>query len=109
MKKLFTMLFCVGFLSISGFSQQNKVQVQTKETKQQKNMDCCLMKNGKMYFLQNGKEAVIEKDMKLKSGVMVSPDGTCKMKNGKMMKLKEGECCDMMGIVQLHAKHIKKP
>lgn len=95
------MLFCLGLLSISGFSKQNKEQIQTNKTKQQKNMDCCLMKNGK--------EAVIEKDMKLKNGGVVSPDGTCKMKGGKTMKLKEGECCDMMGKIRLHASHAKKP
>ena len=102
-------MLSIFFMSTSTFAQQTKEQTQVKSTQQKKSMDCCLMKNGKIYELKNGKETLIEKEMTLKNGTVVSPDGTCKMKEGKTMKMKEGQCCDMNGKIRLHADHIKKP
>ncbi len=94
-------MLSIFFMSTSTFAQQKKEQTQVKTSQQKKSMDCCLMKNGKMYVLKNGEETLIEKEMTLKNGTILSPDGTCKMK--------EGQCCDMSGEIRMHADHIRKP
>lgn len=59
--------------------------------------DCCMMKDGKMCYVKNGKTMPMDKDMTMKNGAKCMANGECIMKDGKKMKMKNGECMDMDG------------
>ena len=59
--------------------------------------DCCMMKDGKMMCMKNGKTMPMDKDMTMKNGTKCMKNGECIMKDGKKMQMKEGECMDMSG------------
>lgn len=63
------------------------------------------MKDGKMYHAMAGKEVLMEKEVTLKNGDKIMPDGMVKMKSGKEMMLKNDECIDMMG--KFHKSHME--
>lgn len=76
--------------------------------------ECCMMKDGKMMHMKNGKAMPMEKNMTMKNGTVCMVNGECVMKDGKKMKMKEGECMDMMGSMEncsmttSHTKHTTK-
>ena len=59
--------------------------------------DCCIMKDGKMMVMNDGKMTPMEKDMIMKNGNKCMVNGECVMANGEKIKMKEGECMDMEG------------
>jgi hypothetical protein len=59
--------------------------------------DCCLMKDGKMMCMRDGKAMPMDQDMTMKNGTKCMTNGECIMKDGKKMKMKEGQCIDMDG------------
>lgn len=59
--------------------------------------DCCMMKEGKMMVMKDGKAIPMEKDMTMKNGTKCMMNGECIMKDGKKLRMKEGECMDMNG------------
>jgi hypothetical protein len=59
--------------------------------------NCCMMKDGKMIYMKDGKEMPLEKEMVMKNGTKCMPDGTCIDKNGKKISMKNGQCCDANG------------
>jgi hypothetical protein len=61
--------------------------------------DCCMMKNGKMMQMTDGKMMPMEKDMTMKNGTKCMTNGECIMKDGKKMMMKEGDCMDMDGTM----------
>lgn len=67
------------------------------ETKTAKNMECCMMKDGKMMHMKDGKMMPMKKNMTMKNGTVCMTNGECSMKDGKRMMMKEGECMDMSG------------
>ena len=90
--------FLAVFLMIISFNvnaQHHKHSSKMNHSKMMK--DCCMMKDGKMMVMKNGKTMPMEKDMVMKNGTTCMTNGECKMKNGKMMMMKEGECMDMSG------------
>ena len=73
--------------------------------------DCCMMKDGKMMVMKNGKTMPMEKDMTMKNGTKCMTNGECTMKNGKKMMMKEGDCMEMsgkMGKCSMMNKDMKK-
>ena len=59
--------------------------------------DCCMMKDGKMMVMKDGKTIPMEKDMTMKNGTKCTTTGECTMKDGKKMMMNEGDCMDMNG------------
>lgn len=59
--------------------------------------DCCMMKDGKMMVMKNGKTMPMEKDMMMKNGTKCMTNGECTMKDGKKMMMKNGDCMEMSG------------
>ena len=59
--------------------------------------DCCMMKDGKMMVMKNGKTMPMEKDMVMKNGTKCMTNGECMMKDGKKMMMKDGDCMEMSG------------
>ena len=80
----------VLFLSVSNSYAQAKHKHHAMK-------DCCMMKDGKMMYMKNGKTMVMEKDMVMKNGTTCMTNGECVMKNGEKMMMKEGDCMDMNG------------
>ena len=91
MAKLFTvMLFIAVALTTSYANAQTK-------TKKAMMKDCCMMKDGKMMVMKNGKTMPMEKDMIMKNGTTCMVSGECVMKDGSKMMMKDGDCIDMNG------------
>ncbi len=85
------LLLVVCFTSAHTFAQ-------TKEKTDAAMMkDCCMMKDGKMMQMKDGKMTPMDKDMTMKNGTKCMKNGECIMKDGKRMKMKEGDCMDMNG------------
>lgn len=59
--------------------------------------DCCMMKDGKMVMVKEGKTMPMEKNMKMANGTTCMVNGDCVMKDGAKMKMKEGDCMDISG------------
>lgn len=59
--------------------------------------DCCMMQDGKMMMMKNGKRMLMDADMSMPNGTMVMKDGTCTMMDGTRMMMKEGDRMDMNG------------
>lgn len=58
---------------------------------------CCMNKDGKMMYQQDGKMTPMEKDMTMANGTKCTTGGECIMKDGTKMKMKDGDCIDMSG------------
>ena len=71
--------------------------------------DYCMMKDGKMTMVKNGKSMPMAQDMTMSDGSMCMTDGTCKMKDGTTMKMKEGQCMMMNGKMTMHPGSTKRP
>lgn len=107
MKKLLMILVAIVFATASVNAQVAKPE--QKKSTQSKSMHCYMMKDGKMYHSMGGKETLMDKEVTLKNGEKIMPDGMCKMKGGKEMTLKNGECVDAMGVFhKSHMDHSKK-
>ncbi len=83
------LIMVLGFTASSSFAQTKMDCTKMK--------DCCMMKDGKMMCMKDGKSMPMDKDMTMKNGTKCMTNGECVMKNGKTMKMKEGECMDMDG------------
>jgi Heavy metal binding domain len=59
--------------------------------------DCCMMKDGKMMVMKNGKTMSMDKDMNMKNGTTCMTNGECTMKDGTKMQMKNGDCMEMSG------------
>ena len=86
MASFLTLIFLVLSLSINA---------QTK--KPTTNTDCCMMKEGKMMVMKNGKTMPMKKTMLMKNGTKCMVNGECIMRDGSKMQLKEGYCMEMSG------------
>lgn len=95
MKKIIFLLafiFSAHCLLAQDTSMNNKNMMHNNMHKMK---DCVYMKNGKMIEMMNGKNMIMDKDMKLKSRTIVMTDGTVKMKDGSTKRKMEGECMYM--------------
>lgn len=107
MKKLIIILVAITFATTSVNAQVTKPV--HKKTDHNKSMFCYMMKDGKMYHSIGGKETLMDKELTLKNGKKIMPDGICKMNDGKEITLKNGECVDAMGNFHpSHKNHHKK-
>ena len=100
MKKLLMIAF--AFTLTAGVIAQTKMGGMKKSHRKgamHHNMmkDCCMMKDGEMMMMKNGKCVKMEHDMTMKNGTICKADGSCTMKDGKTMTMKDGECMYMDG------------
>ena len=59
--------------------------------------DCCMMKDGKMMVIKDGKTMPMDKDMTMKNGTTCMTNGECTMKDGSKIQMKNGDCIEMSG------------
>ncbi len=103
-KKMITAMFAsILMLAVSATT----TFAQTKSDSLMNMKDCCMMKDGKMMHVKNGKAMPMEKDMTMKNGTKCMTNGECVMKDGKKMKMKEGECMDMDGTMEMCSMMMK--
>lgn len=95
MKKIISLGLTMAFVSLTLSAQPTAAQGKTTVS----NMICYRMKNGKIYEVKNNKEVLVKKDVTLKNGTIVMPNGDYKLKDGKTMMLKNGECVDEEGNI----------
>lgn len=104
MKKLILLGAFIG-ISVCSFAQEDTKKDADKKTKydtdqkiKDDNKSCTLtMKNGKMMMIVDGKTVVMDKEVTLQNGTVVSMDGNLKSTDGKITPIKEGTCIDMSG------------
>ena len=99
---LFVLMLMVCLSAINAIAQ-------TKSGHSKMN-DCCMMKDGKMMCVKDGKTMPMEKDMTMKDGTKCMVNGACITKDGKKMQMKDGQCMDMNGKMNncsMMHKHMK--
>lgn len=98
MKKLLLVLiaftFSLGAIAQTGKMQDNKMQKEKMHGK-----DHIMMKDGKMMIKKDGKKMIMDKDITMADGTMVSTKGKVTMKNGTSMMMKDGDKMDMNGMM----------
>ena len=104
-KKTIATMFASMLLLVVCFTATNAI-AQTK-TKAATMKDCCMMKDGKMMCMMDGKMMPMEKDMTMKNGTKCMTNGECMMKDGKKMMMKDGDCMDMNGKMDKCAMMMK--
>lgn len=105
MKKLFTLMSACLLTAGIAMAQDNTTQTAPATKDNGKEMseakcdkkNCCMMKDGKMIRMKDGKEMPMDKEMVMANGTKCMPDGTCIDKDGKKMTMKNGQCCDISG------------
>jgi len=104
MKKLTILLSIILLASIGHAQNTPKSKSATKSS-----ANYCMMKNGQMTMMKNGKPMPMTKNMTMSDGSVCLTDGTCKMKDGTVMKMKEGQCMMMDGKMTMHSGSTKRP
>ena len=110
MKKLtclLSVLLVTGLTAVA--TAQTAPKVKSTKSMSKMSHDYCMMKDGKMTMVKNGKPMPMTKDMTMSDGSMCLTDGTCKMKDGTTMKMKEGQCMMMNGKMTMHPGSTKRP
>jgi hypothetical protein len=95
MNKIFiAALFVLFCLSSATMTAQTKNTVQVASIK-----DCCMMKDGKMMQLKDGKITKMKKSVTMADGTKCKCNGTCIKPDGTKIKLVEGNCVDNAGNI----------
>jgi hypothetical protein len=112
MKKIVVAVAALVAFSFNASAQESKPahpQQSTQHHDQKEKKDEIMMKDGKVIQKMDGKEMVVEKDITLKNGTVVMPDGTVKHADGTTVALKEGDYVNMEGkIWNKNEKHEPK-
>ncbi|MEN9949884.1 MAG: hypothetical protein RLY85_636 [Bacteroidota bacterium] len=97
MKKLLTasiMLLAVSFLHAQDKTQdQDRIKLQDKKQIHQ----YLHLENKEVFLVKDMKRTKLQKELRLKDGTVVQPDGAFRNKKGDRLRLREGECLDMEG------------
>ena len=89
--QLFTaLLFAIMFLSAGNAFSQSKVETVVMK-------DCCMMKDGKMMLMTNGKMTRMKKHMMMENGTKCKKNGVCVSKDGTRTRMQNGNCMDKSG------------
>ncbi len=100
MKKIVVVAAAFAAFSFAANAQEAKpVQEQTAQHDEHNKKDEIAYKNGKLTQRVNGVETAVEKDITLKNGAVVSPNGTLKAADGTTTALKEGDVVSFEGKV----------
>lgn len=114
MKKLTMLLFAaIACTNIATAQDTTKAKDKMHHMGSMKAMkDCVMMKDGKMMVMKGGETTVMDQEMTMTNGTVVSTDGSVKMKDGTSKQLKDGDCVYMDGKVKSGMKKdpmTKKP
>lgn len=108
MKKLI-FVFAAIALSFASFAQTDTTMKKMDHDKMMNHdqmdmskVDGCMMMNGKMMMIKDGKMSAMTKPMTMSNGTKCMVDGKCVKKDGTKMTMKEGDHMDMSG--NLHPK-----
>jgi hypothetical protein len=97
MKKLLTttiMLLAVCFLQAQDQTQdQDRTRLQDRKQVHQ----YLHLENKEVYLIKEQKRTRLQKEIRLKDGTVVQPDGAFRNKKGERLRLREGECLDLDG------------
>jgi hypothetical protein len=97
MKKLLPaaiMLLAVSFLHAQDKTQdQDRIKLQDKKQIHQ----YLHLENKEVFMVKDMKRTRLQKELRLKDGTVVQPDGAFRNKKGDRLRLREGECLDMEG------------
>ena len=85
------------FLMVISFTANAQTAKHSSKMKHAAMKDCCMMKDGKMMVMKNGKTMPMTKDMVMTNGTKCMKNGECIMKDGKKMMMKDGDCMEMSG------------
>jgi hypothetical protein len=99
-QKFIAMMF-TSILILAQFLKGTDSIAQSKVNSKKKT-DCCMMKDGKMMCITDGKLTTMEKTMTMKNGTKCMVNGECIMKDGQKIQIKEGEQIDMNGNIEKH-------
>jgi len=66
------------------------------------------MTNGKMMIEKSGQFMVMDKDMVMRNGTIISLDGTVRTKDGATIRIQEGDCLDRSGRIVVKDMRIKE-
>ena len=69
----------------------------------------CLMKNGEILLVKNGKMAPMTATLTMTDGSLCMPDGTCQRPDGTTVMLKEGQSMLMSGRLSMHPDQAPGP
>ncbi len=108
MKILF--FLCLALVAtVSSFAQTDTTKKKMDHSKMMNHdqmdmskTDGCMMMNGKMMMIKDGKMSPMTNPMTMSNGTKMLVDGTCVKKDGTKMKMKEGDHMDMSG--NMHSK-----
>ena len=99
-KRVFTTVFTSLFTMVLLLTFSN-ANAQTKK-KNHARKDWCMMKDGKMMVMKEGKTMPMDKMMTMENGTTCMTNGECTMKDGSKMMMKNGDRMDMKG--KMHSK-----
>ena len=100
MKKIVVAVAAVVAFSFSASAQEAKsAQPAAQHHDQKEKKDEIVYKEGKVVQKVNGTETVVEKDITLKNGTVISANGTVKHADGTTVALKEGDVVNQDGKV----------
>ena len=61
--------------------------------------DCCMMKDGKMIIMKDGKKMPMTADMTMGDGTVCTTNGTCVKKDGTKMIMENDQCMMINGTM----------
>ena len=96
---VFTLVIVLSLTAGNAFAQTKSTTKTAKDSCTMK--DGCMMKDGKMMLMKSGAMMPMTKNMTMKNGTKVMTNGECTMKDGTKMKMKEGDCMDMEGKMEM--------
>ena len=108
MKKIFLSV-CTIALSFGAFAQQKLVPIDTIVTQQKvQDQKVYLMKDGKMYSVEEGVKTELTRNVTLRNGTVVSTTGEVRTADGSTVKLIDGQYADKDGKIGEWKDQMKK-
>jgi hypothetical protein len=105
MKKLIFVCAAIA-LSFASFAQTDTTMKKMDHDKMMNHhqmdmskTDGCMMMNGKMMMIKDGKMSAMKKQMTMSNGTKCMVDGMCVKKDGTKMTMKDGDHMDMSGNI----------
>ena len=103
--------FLLAFLLLAGIGSAAQAPAKTGKSKPnvKSAQAYCLMKDGNMLLVENGKMAPMTVTLTMGDGSLCMPDGTCQRKDGTTVMLKEGQSMLMNGKITRHPDGLPGP
>ncbi len=99
MKKLI-IIWVLTALAMAAQAQVDPQLQKPVNPNENKMMDCYIMKEGKVWELKDNKSTPLDRDLILKNGSILKPEGTVVKKDGEIIVLNEGDKVYADGIIE---------